>query len=192
MVQTQVEPQRSDGSAVGASRRAIAYLAGVSALVLLVDILSKQLATSFLDPNHPVRLLGGALYLSLTRNPGAAFSLFRDFTAIFPLIALGVAIWIGFMARNLRSTPWAVALGLVLGGAVGNVIDRIFRAPGFLSGHVVDFFSLFDPHGQVFAIFNVADTALTFGVILAVLLELLGKQRDGTRTPRRGSKNEAV
>jgi signal peptidase II len=192
MVQTQAEPKRSDGSAVGASRRALGYLAGVSALVLLVDILSKQLATSLLDPDHPVRLLGGALYLSLTRNPGAAFSLFRDFTAIFPLIALGVAVWIGFMARNLRSTPWAVALGLVLGGAVGNVIDRIFRAPAFLSGHVVDFFSLFDPHGRAFAIFNVADMALTFGVILAVLLELLGRQRDGSRTPRRGTTDGAA
>jgi signal peptidase II len=168
----------------------VAYLGGVSALVLLLDIVSKQLATSFLDPDHPVKLFGGALYLSLTRNPGAAFSLFRNFTVIFPLIAVGVAVWIGFMARTLRSVPWAVALGLVLGGAVGNVIDRIFRAPGFLSGHVVDFFSLFDPHGQVFAIFNVADMALTFGVIAAVLLELLGRQRDGTISVRRGTKTE--
>jgi signal peptidase II len=187
--QARVETQES-GRAIGASGRALAYLGGVSALVLLIDIVSKQLATSLLDPDHPVKLLGGALYLSLTRNPGAAFSLFRDFTAIFPLIALGVVVWIGFMARSLRSVPWAVALGLVLGGAVGNVIDRIFRAPGFLSGHVVDFFSLFDPHGQVFAIFNVADMALTFGVIVAVLLELLGRQRDGSVTPRRGSKTE--
>ena len=190
MVQhTHVEAQES-GRAVGASPRAVAYLGGVSALVLLLDIVSKQLATSFLDPDHPVKLLGGALYLSLTRNPGAAFSLFRNFTVIFPLIAVGVAVWIGFMARTLRSVPWAVALGLVLGGAVGNVIDRIFRAPGFLSGHVVDFFSLFDPHGQVFAIFNVADMALTFGVIAAVLLELLGRQRDGTISARRGTKTE--
>ena len=67
------------------------------------------------------------------------------------------------------------------GGALGNLIDRVFRAPGVFHGHVVDFFSLFDPHGRVFAIFNVADMALTFGVILAVLLELMGRQRDWTR-----------
>lgn len=192
MVQrTEAEPQEA-GRAMGASRRALAYLGAVSALVLLIDIVSKQLATSLLDPEHPVKLFGGALYLSLTRNPGAAFSLFRNFTAIFPLIALGVVVWIGFMARTLRSVPWAVALGLVLGGAVGNVVDRVFRAPGFLAGHVVDLFSLFDPEGRVFAIFNVADMALTFGVIVAVVLELLGRQRDGTSAPRRGSKGEGA
>jgi signal peptidase II len=85
------------------------------------------------------------------------------------------------MARRLRSLPWAIALGMVLGGVVGNLLDRIFRAPGPFHGHVVDFVSVFDPHGQVFPIFNVADMALTGGVSLAILLELLGRQRDGSR-----------
>ncbi|HCT80771.1 MAG TPA: signal peptidase II [Micromonosporaceae bacterium] len=187
MVQSEVESSPSAETVVRPSRRALGFLAGVSALALALDLASKQLATSMLDPDEPVKLLGGALYLSLTRNAGAAFSLFRDFTMIFPIIALGVVIWIGWMARTLRSTPWAVALGLVLGGALGNLLDRIFRAPGPFEGHVVDFFSLFDPHGQVFPIFNVADMALTFGVVLAVLLELLGRQRDGTRLAKRES-----
>jgi signal peptidase II len=75
-----------------------------------------------------------------------------------------------------------LALGLVLGGALGNVADRLFRAPGPLVGHVVDFVSLFDDSGQVWPVFNLADSALCVGVVLAVLLELTGRRRDGSRT----------
>jgi signal peptidase II len=181
MVQTEVGQKSPADQAVRPTRRALAAMAAAVLGAVGLDLLTKQLATRFLDPDEPVKLLGGAVYLSLNRNAGAAFSLFSDFTFIFPVIATVVIIWIGWMARTLRSVPWGIALGLVLGGALGNLIDRIFRAPGTFHGHVVDFFSLFDPHGQVFAIFNVADMALTFGVILAVLLELLGRQRDGTR-----------
>lgn len=85
------------------------------------------------------------------------------------------------MAARLRSLPWAISLGLVLGGAVGNLTDRIFRAPGVFVGHVVDMVSLFDPYGQVWPIFNLADSALVSGVVLAVLLEVTGRQRDGSR-----------
>jgi signal peptidase II len=85
------------------------------------------------------------------------------------------------LSRRLRSAAWALALGLVLGGAFGNVGDRLFRAPGFLTGHVVDFASLFAPNGRYWAIFNVADAALCCGVVLAVLLELTGRRRDGGR-----------
>jgi len=188
-VQTGIQEQPVTEAPRGFSRRAVLWLGGIAALVVTLDALSKEIATKTLDPDEPVKLLGGALYLSLTRNAGAAFSLFRDFTMVFPIIALGVAIWIAFMARTLRSIPWALALGLILGGAMGNVVDRIFRAPAPFQGHVVDFFSLFDPHGQAFPIFNVADMALTFGVILAVLLEVLGRQRDGTRLRSRDEKH---
>ncbi len=191
MVQTDVEQKPPAGTAVRASGRALMAMAIAVLTAVGLDLVTKQLATRFLDPDEPVKLLGGALYLSLTRNPGAAFSLFRDFTFIFPVIAVVVIVWIGWMARTLRSVAWGIALGLVLGGAMGNLIDRLFRAPAPFHGHVVDFFSLFDPHGQVFAIFNVADMALTFGVILAVLLELLGRQRDGTRLPKRGATSTA-
>jgi signal peptidase II len=77
--------------------------------------------------------------------------------------------------------PWALALGLVLGGALGNLGDRLFRAPGVFHGHVVDMISVFGPYGEHFAVFNVADSCLTVGVVLAVLLELTGRQRDGSR-----------
>jgi signal peptidase II len=83
--------------------------------------------------------------------------------------------------------PWALALGLVLGGALGNLGDRLFRAPGPFLGHVVDMISMFAPYGQRFAVFNVADSCLTVGVCLAVLLELTGRQRDGSRTRPSGT-----
>ncbi len=163
----------------------MAILAGTAALALVLDQIAKYLAVAQLTGEPPVRLLGGAVYLVLTRNSGAAFSLGSNYTVVFPVVTVVVVGWIAWMARRLRSVPWAVALGLVFGGAVGNLIDRIFRAPGPFRGRVVDFISLFDDHGQAFAIFNVADSALVCGVVLAILLELTGRRRDGTRV--RGS-----
>ena len=101
------------------------------------------------------------------------------------MIALVVVGWIVWMARRLRSLPWAIALGLVLGGALGNLADRLFRAPGPFVGHVVDMISVFDPTARVFPVFNIADRALICGVVLAILLELTGRQRDGTRITRK-------
>lgn len=164
-----------------ATARALWVLALVAAGAMLVDLGTKQWALSVLDEREPVRLLGGVLYLTLIRNSGAAFSLGADYTWIFPLVTIVVVGWIGWLSRGLRSIPWAVSLGLILGGALGNFLDRMFRAPGPFLGHVVDMFSVFHPRGQVFPIFNVADSALVIGVILAVLLELTGRQRDGRR-----------
>jgi len=166
---------------VRANRRAVAALAVAALVIVLADVLTKYLVVAKLSDHPPVRLLGGAVYLTLTRNSGAAFSLGTHLTFVFPVVSLLVIGWIGWMARRLRSVPWAVALGLVLGGAVGNLGDRLFRAPGFLVGHVVDFISVFSPDGHYFAIFNVADSALCCGVALAILLEVTGRRRDGTR-----------
>lgn len=164
-----------------ARRRAVAILAATAAAVCLTDQGTKQLALSNLQDDDPVRLLGGAVYLTLTRNSGAAFSLGSDHTWVFTLVVAAVVGWIGWLALRLRSLPWAIALGLVLGGGLGNFLDRVFRAPGPFIGHVVDMVSLFDPYGQVWPIFNVADSALVCGVLLAVGLELTGRQRDGSR-----------
>lgn len=150
-------------------------------IALALDQWVKYLSTEHLDPNEPVRILGGLIYLSLLRNSGAAFSFGSDHTWVFPVITLVVVGWIGWMATKLRSAPWAVALGLVLGGALGNLTDRLFRAPGPFQGHVVDMISAFAPYGEKFAVFNIADSCLTVGVCLAVLLELTGRQRDGSR-----------
>jgi len=162
-------------------RRVVTVLVGTALVALGLDVLTKQLAVSQLSDRGPVRLLGGAVYLVLTRNSGAAFSLAPRYTIVFPLITLVVVGWITWIARHLRSVPWALALGLVLGGALGNVADRLFRAPGPLVGHVVDFVSLFDDSGQLWPVFNIADSALCVGVVLAIGLELTGRRRDGSR-----------
>ncbi len=100
---------------------------------------------------------------------------------LFSLVAVVVAVVIVRTARRLFSTGWAVALGLVLGGALGNLIDRFFRDPGFLRGGVVDFLSVFGPDGQVWPVFNVADSAIVCGGILGVLLAVRGIEFDGSR-----------
>jgi signal peptidase II len=162
-------------------RRALSALGVAAALVVVADQVTKHLTVVLLADRPPVRLLGGAVYLIEVRNSGAAFSLGSDYTFVFPLITVAVMAWIGWMALRLRSLPWAVSLGLVLGGALGNLVDRLFRAPGPFVGHVVDMVSLFDDHGGYWPVFNLADSSLVVGVALAVLLELTGRRRDGTR-----------
>ena len=166
----------------------MAVLATTALLAVVLDQVVKELSTKGLTEGEPVRILGGLIYLSLLRNSGAAFSLGSGYTWVFPLVTIVVIGWIGYMARKLRSLPWAIALGLVLGGALGNLGDRLFRAPGPFQGHVVDMVSLFGPYGEYFAVFNIADSCLSVGVVLAVLLELTGRQRDGSRTPRKAEK----
>jgi signal peptidase II len=160
-------------------------LGALAAGAVLLDQLTKQLAVVHLADAEPVRLLGGVVYLVHTTNSGAAFNLGSSYTWIFPLVAFAVIVWIGWMTRRLRSLAWAVALGLVLGGATGNLVDRLFRPPGPFRGEVVDMISLFDPYGRVWPVFNVADSALVVGVALTVWLELTGRHRDGTRVVHR-------
>ncbi|MDT4988766.1 MAG: signal peptidase [Micromonosporaceae bacterium] len=177
----------ADQTAGGAlRRRSLGVFGAVGCLVLLLDIATKQWAVAGLTGREPVRLPGGAVYLLLVRNSGAAFSLGTGYTFVFPLITLVVVAWIGWTARRLLSLPWAIAFGLILGGALGNLTDRIFRAPGFLTGHVIDFVSLFDRNGQGWPVFNAADSALCVGVALAVALELTGRRLDGTRAAGAG------
>ncbi|MEU9508156.1 signal peptidase II [Micromonospora sp. NPDC048170] len=173
-------------------RRAVAILFGIALTALVADLVTKHLALGALEDREPVRLLGGAVYLSLIRNSGAAWGIGGDYTWIFPPIILGVVGWILWMTLRLRSLPWAISLGLVLGGALGNFIDRVFRAPGWFVGHVVDMISVFAPYGRVFPVFNLADSALVCGVVLALLLELTGRQRDGSRIGKDEPADEAA
>jgi signal peptidase II len=157
-------------------------LLAITALVILaVDVVSKVVVVANLQDSEPIRLLGGLVYLIHTRNTGAAFSLASGFTVVLTCIAIGVVIFIIRVSRRLYSAGWAVALGLVLGGAAGNLTDRLFRAPGVMRGGVVDFVSIVDPVSPPFPVFNVADSALVVGVCLAVLLELRGHRLDGQR-----------
>lgn len=153
----------------------------IAVLVLAADIVTKVVGVAQLEGQVPVSVLGGLVYLQLVRNPGAAFSLATGYTWVLSLIALAVVVVIVRVARRLRSTGWAVALGLVLGGATGNLVDRIFRAPSPLQGYVVDLVSLFAPNGRVWPVFNLADSAIVSGGVLLVVLAVLGRELDGTR-----------
>jgi len=164
-------------------RRALILFVAVAGFVVAVDQVAKLVAVSHLEGQPSRRLLGGLVYLSLLRNSGAAFSMGESVTFVFPLIAFGVLAVIIWMARKLASVPWAIGLGLAFGGAVGNLVDRLFRSPGVFRGHVVDMISVFGPDGQYFPVFNGADSALCCGVALLVLLELTGRRRDGSRVP---------
>jgi signal peptidase II len=151
----------------------------VALLALATDIVTKALVVAKLSGHLPVRVLGGVIYLDVTRNSGAAFSLGAGFTVILTAVAFAVVAIILRTASRMRSAGWAVALGLVLGGALGNLTDRLFRAPGIGRGHVVDFVSAFGPNGAHWPIFNVADSAIVCGAILAAVLALLGTDLDG-------------
>ncbi|NKE61248.1 signal peptidase II [Lentzea sp. PSKA42] len=155
-------------------------LAILAACVLALDVLTKVVSVAFLEGADPIKLFGGVLYLTFVRNPGAAFGMAESMTWILAVIALGVAGFILWISRNLRSQGWAVGLGLVLGGAVGNLADRIFREPGPMRGHVVDFLSLFDPFGRVWPVFNVADMAIVSGGATIIVLALMQHDYDGT------------
>jgi len=148
----------------------------VALTVLALDVVTKLIAVHTLSRHAPIRLLNGFLTLLLLRNSGAAFSIGTSMTIVFTAIAVAVIFYILRAARRLRSLPWAITLGLLLGGATGNLADRIFRSPGLFRGDVVDWIEL--PHWPVF---NLADSAIVCGGVLAVLLALRGVHLDGSR-----------
>ncbi|MEJ3658971.1 signal peptidase II [Actinomycetes bacterium KLBMP 9759] len=169
----------------------VRLLAAIAALVLAADVVTKIVAVAQLEGREPVAVLGGAVYLQLIRNPGAAFSLATGYTWVLSIVAVAVVVVIVRVARRLRSTGWAVALGLVLGGALGNLSDRVFRAPGPFQGHVVDMVSLFAPDGRAWPVFNLADSSIVSGGVLLVLMALLGRELDGSRSADRRTAAEA-
>jgi len=149
--------------------RRVVLLIAVALFVVAADVISKAVVVAKMADHPPIRLLGGALTITLTRNGGAAFSIGTSMTIVFTVIALGVVIYILRTARNLRSIGWAT----------GNLLDRIFRAPGAFQGHVVDWIQLPD-----WPVFNLADSAIVCAGVLVVLLALLGIRMDGTRPAR--------
>ncbi|KOG08751.1 MULTISPECIES: signal peptidase II [Streptomyces] len=169
----------SDGTAAPEERprgrRRIVALFVVALLAYLLDLGSKMLVVAKLEGHEPIDLIGDLLRLDAIRNPGAAFGMGEAFTIIFTCIAAAVIVVIIRLARKLYSLPWAIALGLLLGGALGNLTDRIFRSPGVFEGAVVDFIA--PAH---FAVFNLADSAIVCGGILIVLLSFRGLDPDGT------------
>jgi signal peptidase II len=148
----------------------------IAALVLLADQTSKWAAVEQLAGRGRVDVIDGVLWLHLTRNAGAAFSMATGATWLLTVVALVVVVAIIRISRKLGSRGWAVALGLLLGGALGNLGDRLFRAPSFFHGHVIDFLEF--PH---WPIFNLADSSIVTAAVLIALLSVRGIGIDGQR-----------
>jgi signal peptidase II len=157
-----------DGTSSSRASR-LSLLTAVATIAWLVDLGTKVVAERELADRDPVEVLGPLLRLNLTRNAGAAFSTGRSLTpviAVFAVVALAVVL---VLAVRVRTTGWAWALGLLLAGIAGNLTDRVFRAPGFLRGHVIDFLEL--PH---WPIFNVADMCINVAALLIVIQSVRG------------------
>lgn len=173
------DKQATTGRA-GVSARALVLLAGVAVLVYAIDRVSKFLVTENLTLREPVEVIGKVLQFYYVENPGAAFSLGSGTTWIFAVIASAVAVFIVIVARRIGSVGWAVLFGMLLGGALGNLTDRLTRPPSFGLGHVVDFIQvIYFP-----AIFNVADVAIVSSMGLFIILTIRGIGLDGKRTGR--------
>ncbi|WP_405681730.1 signal peptidase II [Streptomyces sp. NBC_01238] len=166
---------RGEETAPSRGKRKITVLFGVAVFAYLLDLISKMIVVAKLEHHPPVEIIGDWLRLDAIRNAGAAFGIGEAYTIIFTFIAATVIVVIARLARKLYSLPWAIALGLLLGGALGNLTDRIFRAPGTFQGAVVDFIA--PAH---FAVFNLADSAIVCGGILIVILSFKGLDPDGT------------
>jgi len=160
-----------------------AIIAILAVVVLAADQFTKYLALENLPYQETVPVVGEFLQLYLTRNPGAAFSLGEGVTWVFSLVMAVAAVVIVILSvTRVRSRAWAVILGLLLGGILGNLTDRLLREPGFLVGHVIDF--IHTPWmwlGFPSAIYNIADMFIVTMMISVAVLVLLGVRFDGTR-----------
>jgi signal peptidase II len=171
----------SPASPSKASARTLAVLALVAVVAYSADQFTKFLVTTNLTVGESVPVLGQALVLYFVKNSGAAFSLGAGYTWIFSILAAVVVVVIVWFARRIRSRAWAIVFGLLLGGVLGNLTDRLLREPSFGLGHVVDFIST---PWMLPAIYNVADICIVVSMALFILLTLFGVNLDGTRTTR--------
>ena len=157
------------------SVRALLLLGAVALALYGADQVAKYLIVTQLRPGDLVPVLGQVLQLHYVTNSGAAFSLATGFTWILSIVAVGVVVVIVWFARRIRSLGWACVFGLVLGGAAGNLTDRLFREPGFGVGHVVDFIQVWGFP----AIFNIADSGIVVAMGLFLILSIRGVGLDG-------------
>lgn len=161
-------------------------LVAIAVVVFVIDQLLKQLVVTRMREGEVIEVIDGVLQWYFVRNSGAAFSMASGQTWLLSIVAVAVIVAVAILARRIRSARWAAVFGLVLGGALGNLFDRVFRQPGFFQGHVIDFIST---PWLIPAIYNIADIAIVFGMIFFVLLTLLDVRLDGSR-PRRVRKRE--
>lgn len=169
------------------SRKYIWIWIGFAALAYVCDQLTKWWVTSTMYQGEKTPVIPGLLQWYYIKNPGAAFSIGVEFTWVFTLIMAAVAIFIIVLARRIGSIWWGIGLGLLLGGALGNLTDRLFREPSFGMGHVVDFISV-----RSFAIFNMADMGVVGGVITICILTLVGIPIGGKIAAAKAAKNSMV
>lgn len=178
------EPRASEAERGGTAKlsvRSLLVLIVVALLVLTIDQASKYLVVTGLVEGRQVDVLGTLLRFRYVRNPGAAFSIGSGSTWVFSIIAVGVLVFVVWYARRIRSVAWAVLFGLLLGGLLGNLGDRLLRPPGFGVGEVVDFVQI----PLLPAIFNLADTAIVTSMVLFLVLTMLGIGMNGKRTAGR-------
>lgn len=157
-------------------RRPLGLFFGVAAGAYLLDLGTKVLAVDRLDGEPPVQVFGEFLQLTLVRNPGAAFSTGTSYTLVLSLVAIAAVVVVLFLSRRLNDRVWAVGLGCLLGGVLGNLTDRVFREPGFLRGHVIDFLQL--PNWPVF---NIADICINVAAGVIILQAFRGVSHTGER-----------
>lgn len=153
-------------------------LVGAALAAYGLDQLTKYLVVSNLTEGETVQVLGQVLQLQFVRNPGAAFSLASGMTWIFTILAAAVISFIIWFARRIHSIAWALVFGLLLGGVLGNLTDRLLREPSFGLGHVIDFIST---PWMLPAIYNVADIAIVSSMALFMILTIRGIGLDGSR-----------
>jgi signal peptidase II len=171
---TSAEPGPTERSAASFPHRSVFAVVAVAAYAL--DLGTKLLAVDRLTEGSPVRVVGSWLRLDLVRNPGAAFSTGTSYTVLLSVIAVVAGGTVIRFGRRLGDATWAVALGLLLAGVCGNLTDRVFREPGVMRGHVVDFLEL--PHWPVF---NVADMLIDAAVVLILVQTWRGVRLTGAR-----------
>ncbi len=159
--------------------RSLAVLLAIAVLGYALDLGTKLLAVARLTDQPPVPVVGDLLRLYLARNPGAAFSTGTSYTLVLTFVAIAAAVAVLVASRRLASVGWAVGLGFLMAGILGNLTDRVFRAPGPLRGHVVDFLQL--PH---WPIFNVADMCINVAAAVIIVQALRGVSLDGSRSRR--------
>lgn len=171
---------RSTPSRSRAGRAVVLSLfAGFAVFAYVFDQLTKFWVTTSMIAGQRIPVLPPLLHWYFIRNSGAAFSIGENLTWMFSLIMAAVSIVILLQIRKLGSVWWSLAFGLLLGGALGNLTDRLFREPSFGMGRVVDFVQLpgFD------AIFNIADSSVVCAVAIICILTLRGISLDGSRPP---------
>ncbi|MDR2372597.1 MAG: signal peptidase II [Bifidobacteriaceae bacterium] len=157
-------------------RGRLVAITAIAAVAFALDQITKVIAVRQLAGGQVVPVLAGWLELRLVRNPGAAFSLGESLTWAFTILAAGVVVAVAWVGRRVQSRAWAATLGLLAAGAAGNLADRLFRAPGFGRGHVVDFI---DYAG--YFVGNVADIAIVGAMVLMVVGVIRGVGLDGAR-----------